>query len=70
MSQPSTFAFEAQTIDGKTIDGTINSPAITEASSLLATMQLRVTRLEPSEQRSVRSEPGGEPQREIAEQRN
>ena len=44
-----TFAYEAQSADGRTFRGTLDAPAITAASDQLQSLQLRVTRLEPAE---------------------
>jgi type IV pilus assembly protein PilC len=44
-----TFAYEAQSADGRTYRGTLDAAAITAAAEQLQSLQLRVTRLEPAE---------------------
>ena len=55
-----TFAYEAQSADGRTFRGTLDAPAITAAADQLASLHLRVTRLEPAEPPPRRRTPLGE----------
>jgi type II secretory pathway component PulF len=45
------FAYEAQSVDGRTFRGTLEAPAIAGAADQLQALHLRVTRLEPAEPR-------------------
>jgi general secretion pathway protein F len=44
-----TFAYDAQSVDGRTYRGTLDAQAIAGAADQLASLHLRVTRLEPTE---------------------
>ena len=45
---PSSFAYQAQTVEGQTVAGTIDAPGIEYAQRLLANLRLRVLRIEPA----------------------
>ncbi len=45
---PGTFAYDAQAADGRPFRGTLDAPAMAAAADQLASLHLRVTRLEPA----------------------
>jgi len=51
-----TFAYQAQTVDGNAISGTIDAPDLEQATRLLANLRLRVIQLEPV-RRPARAKP-------------
>src|SRR5688500_5693996 len=46
---PSSFAYQAQTVEGQSVAGTIDAPGIEHAQRLLANLRLRVLRIEPAD---------------------
>jgi type II secretory pathway component PulF len=49
MGETSSFAYEAQTAQGDTVSGTIDAPAVDQAARRLQLLQLRVTRMAPTQ---------------------